>query len=47
MRPALKCVVNEHLKGEWEEYLEQTRKHEQVVLEVWKRLGSIPRLRHQ
>jgi len=42
MRPALKCVVNEHLKGEWEEYLEQTRKHEQVVLEVMEKVGLDP-----
>jgi rubrerythrin len=29
---ALRCVVNEELKEEWEEYLEQTRRHEQIVL---------------
>jgi hypothetical protein len=28
---ALKCVVNEDLKVEWEEYLEQTEKHVQVL----------------
>jgi len=28
---ALKCVVNADLKKEWQEYLEQTRHHEQVV----------------
>jgi rubrerythrin len=28
---ALRCVVNEELKEEWEEYLEQTRRHEQIV----------------
>jgi ferritin-like metal-binding protein YciE len=28
---ALKCVVNEDLKEEWEEYLEQTEKHVQVL----------------
>ena len=28
---ALKCVVNEDLKEEWQEYLEQTEKHVQVL----------------
>jgi hypothetical protein len=28
---ALKCVVNEDLKEEWEEYLEHTEKHVQVL----------------
>ena len=28
---ALKCVLNEDLKEEWEEYLEQTEKHVQVL----------------
>ena len=28
---ALKCVVNEDLKEEWEKYLEQTEKHVQVL----------------
>jgi rubrerythrin len=28
---ALKCVVNEDLKEEWEKYLEQTQKHVQVL----------------
>jgi rubrerythrin len=28
---ALKCAVNEDLKEEWEEYLEQTEKHVQVL----------------
>jgi rubrerythrin len=39
---ALKCVVNADLKKEWEEYLEQTRNHEQVVLEVMEKLGLDP-----
>ncbi|MFY9553906.1 MAG: hypothetical protein WAV47_04195 [Blastocatellia bacterium] len=25
--PALRCVVNEDLKEEWKEYLEQTKRH--------------------
>ncbi|MFI5328154.1 MAG: hypothetical protein ACHQ7H_18115, partial [Candidatus Rokuibacteriota bacterium] len=32
---ALRCVVNEELKEEWREYLEQTRRHEQSVLRVF------------
>ena len=36
---ALKCVVNDELRKEWEEYLEQTRNHEQIVLEVMEKLG--------
>jgi rubrerythrin len=28
---ALRCAVNESLKEEWEEYLEQTRNHERIV----------------
>jgi rubrerythrin len=39
---ALKCVVNDDLKKEWEEYLEQTRNHEQIVLEVLEKLGLDP-----
>jgi rubrerythrin len=39
---ALKCVVNADLKKEWEEYLEQTRNHEQIVLEVMSKLGLDP-----
>jgi hypothetical protein len=36
---ALKCAVNEELKGEWEEYLEQTRKHETIMLRVCEAFG--------
>jgi rubrerythrin len=32
---ALRCVVNDELKEEWQEYLEQTRRHEQTVLRVF------------
>ena len=31
---ALKCAVNEDLKEEWEEYLEQTEHHVEVLTEV-------------
>ncbi len=39
---ALSCVQNKDLKGEWEEYLEQTRTHEQVLLKVFNELGLNP-----
>ena len=32
---ALRCVQHEKLKEEWEEYLDQTRRHEQAVLKVF------------
>ena len=31
---AIQCAVNQDLKEEWEEYLEQTHNHEQVVREL-------------
>ena len=39
---ALKCVVNADLKKEWDEYLEQTRNHERIVLEVMDALALDP-----
>ena len=39
---ALKCVVNVDLKKEWEQYLDQTRNHERIVLEVMNALGLDP-----
>jgi len=39
---ALKCAVNADLKKEWEEYLEQTRNHERIVLEVMDSLALDP-----
>jgi hypothetical protein len=33
-KTAIRCAVNEDLKEEWEEYLEQTQKHEQIVREL-------------
>src|SRR5512145_2140075 len=35
---ALRCVLNEDLKEEWEEYLEQTRKHVSTLESVCKDL---------
>ena len=39
---ALRCVVNEDLKKEWEEYLEQTQNHVRVVENVFSRLELDP-----
>ena len=39
---ALRCVLNADLKKEWEEYLEQTRNHERIVLEVMDSLALDP-----
>lgn len=39
---ALLCVQNKDLKGEWQEYLEQTRTHEQVLLKVFEELELDP-----
>ncbi len=39
---ALRCVVNEELKEEWEEYLEQTQEHVQVVRGIFDKLGLDP-----
>lgn len=36
---ALRCVVNEELKEEWEKYLEQTRTHVQIVQDTMSTLG--------
>jgi hypothetical protein len=39
---ALECAQNGDLKKEWEEYLEQTRNHERIVLETFEKLGLDP-----
>ena len=38
-KTALRCVVNDDLKKEWEEYLEQTKNHVRIVENVFSRLG--------
>ena len=40
---AIRCAVNHDLKEEWEEYHEQTQKHEQIVLELFGKLGLDPK----
>ncbi|MFC5571388.1 ferritin-like domain-containing protein [Lysobacter yangpyeongensis] len=42
---ALKNVQNDDLRREWEEYLEQTRRHRQILLEVFRSLGLDPEVR--
>jgi len=39
---ALRCVINEDLKEEWEKYLEQTQNHEKILLEVFETFGLDP-----
>ena len=39
---ALRCAENEELKEEWEEYLEQTQQHVQIVQDVLIKLGLDP-----
>ena len=39
---ALQCVQNDDLREEWEEYLEQTKRHVQVVRTVCSKLGLDP-----
>ena len=36
---AIQCAVNEDLKTEWQEYLEQTRNHVTVVGDMFEKLG--------
>jgi rubrerythrin len=39
---ALRCAVNDDLKREWQEYLDQTRTHVQVVENLFTRLSLDP-----
>jgi rubrerythrin len=39
---ALRCVVNEDLKEEWEKYLEQTTHHQEIMTELLNKLGIDP-----
>jgi rubrerythrin len=39
---ALQCVVNEDLKEEWEEYLDQTKHHVEILQELFEKLGLDP-----
>jgi rubrerythrin len=39
---ALRCVVNEKLKEEWQQYLEQTQNHVRVVEKLFGEMGLDP-----
>jgi rubrerythrin len=39
---ALRCVLNDDLRKEWEEYLDQTTRHEQIMTDVLTELGVDP-----
>ena len=39
---ALRCVENKDLKEEWQEYLEQTHKHVQIVTDLMDAFGLDP-----
>ena len=39
---AVKCAINEDLKKEWTKYLEETRKHVEIVQHVFEGLGLDP-----
>ena len=41
-RTALECAINDDLREEWEEYLEQTENHVEVLTSVCKALGLDP-----
>ncbi|HVF65204.1 MAG TPA: hypothetical protein VNE58_14525 [Casimicrobiaceae bacterium] len=39
---AIACAINEDLKKEWNEYLEQTREHHRILTDLIERLGLDP-----
>lgn len=39
---ALRCAINEELKEEWQEYLEQTQEHVQILQDTMETLGLDP-----
>jgi len=39
---ALKCVINDDLREEWQEYLDQTTRHEQIMTDVLTQLDLDP-----
>jgi rubrerythrin len=40
---AVRCAVNEDLKKEWKEYLEQTKNHERIVRDLFEHFGLDPK----
>ena len=41
-KTAIRCALNDDLKEEWTEHLEQTDNHERILLEVFEQLGLDP-----
>ncbi len=41
---ALKCAINEDLKKEWQGYLEETRRHVEIVQHVFEGVGLDPNI---
>lgn len=41
---AIECAINDDLKEEWEEYLEQTQNHERILLDLFNTMGLDPDL---
>lgn len=39
---AVRCALNADLKGEWREYLDQTRNHERILRDVFRALKLDP-----
>ena len=39
---AVACAVNDDLREEWQEYLEQTNRHRDILMDVFSRLGLDP-----
>lgn len=39
---AVQCAVNDDLRQEWQGYLDETRRHEQILLEVFAQAGLDP-----
>jgi hypothetical protein len=42
---AIECAVNDDLREEWKEYLDQTKTHRKVLLNVFSQLGMDPEVR--
>jgi hypothetical protein len=40
---ALRCAQNDDLRGEWEEYLEQTQRHVEIVLDLVEKFDLDPK----
>ena len=42
---AIRCAVNDDLREEWQKYLEETRRHHEILLGVFEGLGLDPAMR--